>query len=214
MAISVNNIVARAQTILQDTTSIRWPELELVDWINDAQREVVMLVPQAGATTLDVTLDPLDSLQRLPSDAIQFLRVIRNVGGRAIRAADRDILDAQIPGWHQLTDSEVIHYVHDPMDPTTFYVYPRATGSVEVVYAKSPNAVTAGQNLAIPDVYANSVLDYILYRAYSKDAEATANRDLAVKCYERFVGALGMKMQAMTASVYGTPVQRASPVGS
>lgn len=214
MAIAVDSLVSRAQTILQDTTSIRWPELELVDWINDGQREVVMMVPHAGAVTTDLVLDSTDSLQRLPSDAIQLLRVVRNVGGRAIRAADRDILDAQLPEWHTTTGAAVLHYVHDPIDPVTFYVYPAAVGSVEVVYAKAPTAVAGGGNMSLPDIYANAVLDYILYRAYSKDAEATANRELAGQCYERFIGALGMKTQAMQAGVYATPVSRAAAVGS
>jgi hypothetical protein len=63
-------------------------------------------------------------------------------------------------------------------------------------------------------VYANAVLDYMLYRAYSKDAEATQNAELANAHLKRFVEMLGLKLQADASGRYETPVVRASKVGS
>ena len=214
MAIQINDLVLRAQIILQDTTGVRWPANELVDWLNDGQREVVMLHPQAGAVTETVTLDGSDSLQRIPSSGVQFLRLVRNINGRAIRQVDRDILDSQIPGWHNVTGNEVKHYVYDPMDQRVFYVYPKASVAVELVYARAPSTSSAGGGLSIPDVYANAVLDYVLYRAYSKDAEATANANLAEAHLRRFNESLGLKLAVDSAGLYQSPVRRASPVGS
>jgi hypothetical protein len=214
MAIQIDSLVLRAQTILQDTTGVRWPSAELVDWLNDGQREVVMLHPQAGAVTENFPLDATDSLQRIPTDGMQFLRVIRNVGGRAIREVDRDILDSQVPTWHTETGDAVLHYVHDPVDQRVFYVYPRAAGQIELVYAKAPTFADSGGALSIADVYANAVLDYILYRAYSKDAEATANMQLAEAHLKRFVESLGMKMTVDAGLAYQSGIRRASPVGS
>ena len=34
------NIISRVQDTLQDTTSVRWPEAELLRYINDAQRNI------------------------------------------------------------------------------------------------------------------------------------------------------------------------------
>jgi hypothetical protein len=121
----VADVISRAQRILQDSTGVRWPTAELLDWLNDGQREVVMLHPPAGAKTADFTLDGTDSKQditTLDSAASRFLRVIRNVGGRAVREVDRDILDSQVPDWHTVTGDEVEHYVHDPIDQKVFYV--------------------------------------------------------------------------------------------
>jgi hypothetical protein len=44
------NIISRVQDTLQDTTSVRWPEAELLRYINDAQREIVNFRPEASAT--------------------------------------------------------------------------------------------------------------------------------------------------------------------
>ena len=57
MAILVNDIISRVQSVLQDTTGVRWPQTELVLWINDAQREVALLKPDAMSNTAIATLD-------------------------------------------------------------------------------------------------------------------------------------------------------------
>lgn len=194
MTVPVSSILTRAKRTLQDTTGIRWPDLELLDWLNDGQREVAMLVPQAGAVTTTVALVN-NSRQQIPSDGTQFLKLVRNIGGRAIRQTQQSILDSQIPNWHEAVGNEVMHYTFDPIEPRSYYVYPRASRQVELVYARSPSASTMNGNLSIPAIYANAVLDYILYRAYSKDAEQTANRELANIHYTRFVESLGMKAQ-------------------
>ena len=57
MAVTVQSVVDRVQTVLQDTTGVRWKVTEeLVLWVNDAQREVALLKPDASATNATVTL--------------------------------------------------------------------------------------------------------------------------------------------------------------
>ncbi|MDO8312640.1 MAG: hypothetical protein Q7T25_11940, partial [Sideroxyarcus sp.] len=41
--------------------------------------------------------------------------------------------------------------------------------------------------------YGNGILDYVLYRAYSKDADYAANAQRAVGYYQVFAAALGIK---------------------
>lgn len=213
MAIQVSGILTRAKRILQDTTGIRWPDLELLDWLNDGQREVVLLAPQAGSATVPFTLVD-DTRQTIPDDGTQFLKLVRNIGGRAIRQTQHAILDSQVPEWHSARGTEVMHYTFDPIEPRTFYVYPVGTTSVELVYARAPQLATAQGNITIPDVYANVLLDYVLYRAYSKDAEETANRELANTHYTRFVESLGMKAQVDSAAAMSQSSITRGMVGS
>jgi hypothetical protein len=42
------NLLLRIEDTLQDTTNVRWPEAELLRYINDAQREVVNLRPESS----------------------------------------------------------------------------------------------------------------------------------------------------------------------
>jgi len=202
----VNNIVSRAGTLIQDATNVRWPQAELLDWLNDGQREVVLHKPEASVKNVSVSLTTGSTKQTIPTDGILLLDVTRNMGsggstpGNAIRLTTREVLDAQKPTWH--TDANALgyvqHYIYDTRDPKTFYVYPKAPATAwyaEVVYSAAPTDCSLGGTIQIDDIYANALLDYVLYRAYSKDAEYAANANLAIAHYQAFANAIGLKTQ-------------------
>lgn len=211
MAVSVASVIDRVQVTLQDTTGIRWPETsELILWVNDAQREIALLKPDASASNDIITLVD-GTKQSIPSSGNRLLRVIRNmsaqsggVGKRSIRLVSREILDAQTPDWHDPTvsgdaahGSVVKHYIYDEQDPRNFYVYPGVSGSthVEIVYSANPATVAASDDLSIPDIYANAVMNYVLYMAYMKDAEYAGNGQRAANHFQLFTASVTGKAQ-------------------
>ena len=143
MAIEARAIIRRAVETLQDTTSIRWPVNELVRYLNDGQREIVLHRPDSMVTNATLAL-AAGSKQTIPSGGAKLIEVVRNSAGskRAVRLCNREILDAQSPGWHSLAGvTEILHFMFDPRDPKTFYVYPpaaAANASVELVYSAYP----------------------------------------------------------------------------
>lgn len=218
MPISAQSIIRRAVETLQDPTSVRWPISELVRYLNDGQREVVLYRPDSMVTSTSRSL-ATGTRQTLPNGS-KLIEVVRNTGGtkRAIRMVNREILDAQTPGWHNLTGAtDILHYMYDPRDPTVFYVYPpAATGaSVELVYAAYPADIVepadgalytaVAGNISLPDIYGNVIQDYILYRAYSKDSEYAGNAQRAQAHYAAFANALGIEIKA-TVAVAPNPV--------
>ena len=213
--ITAQTIVDRAEVLLQDTTNVRWPAAELLGWLNDGQREIVALRPDAAAKTVSHQL-VAGTKQGIPADGYSLLKVVRNMGagsvpGAAIRQVPQEALDSSTPNWHALSAATVtLHYVFDPRTPKTFYVYPPADGStfVELVYSAVPAAIaTLGDVITLDDVYANSLLDYVLYRAYSKDLEVPASAERAAAHRVAFENSLGLKAQA-DASNRPVPVVR------
>ena len=212
MAILAQSIIRRVVETLQDSTSIRWPINELVRYLNDAQREIVLYRPDSMVTNASVTL-AAGSKQAIPTTGSKLIEVIRNTGTkRAMRITNREILDAQTPGWHILTGvTELLHYMYDPRDPKVFYVYPPATtaASVDLVYSALPTDITepadgvlytaVSGNVSVPDIYGNTLQDYILYRAYSKDSEYAGNAARAQAHYGAFANALGIEIKATVA---------------
>ena len=210
MAISAQSIIRRCVETLQDSTSIRWPVNELVRYLNDGQREVVLHRPDAMRTNAAVSL-VAGSRQALPSGGTKLIEVVRNSAGgkRAIRQVNREILDAQSPGWHNLTGvTEVLHFTYDPRDPTTFYVYPPAAASgasVDLVYAAMPTDITepadgalytaVSGNISVPDIYGNTIQDYVLARAYQKDSTYAGNAARAQAHYTMFASSLGIELK-------------------
>lgn len=211
MAVTVQSVIDRAQTVLQDTTGVRWPVVgELVLWINDAQREVALLKPDASATNSTITL-ATGTKQDIPSGGNRLLKVVRNMsaasngtGKRSVRLVDREVLDAQSPDWHDPTVTGdaahaaiVKHYVYDEANPRNFYVYPGVSGSayLEIIYSSNPAVVAQADSLSIPDIFANAVMNYVLYMAYMKDAEYAGNAQRASNHYQLFTASVTGKGQ-------------------
>lgn len=213
MALTAQSIIRRAVETLQDTTSVRWPVNELVRYLNDGQREVVLYRPDSMVTNVTVTLTS-GAKQSLPANGSKLIDVIRNTSGnkRSVRMTDRHILDSQTPNWYNLTGAtEILHYMYDPRDPKVFYVYPPAASSgasIDLVYSAYPTDITEPAdgsiytavtgNISLPDIYANLLTDYILYRAYTKDAEYAGNAARAQAHYGTFQSALSTEMNGTT----------------
>ena len=211
MAVSLQTILSRVTTLLQDPTFVRWPLTELYGYVADGEKEVCLFKPNAYITLGNTQL-AAGSKQTLPSGGLALLDVIRNRGaagtteGAAIRVVSREILDAQIPNWHTTAgDGTVKHYVYNPLDPVHFYVYPPQPATphyVELLYGGVPTGLSSytsdgstlahysSVNINLPDIYLNPLVNYTLFRAYSKDAEYAQNGVLAQKYYELFMGAV------------------------
>jgi len=169
---------------------------------------IVREKPEASVTNESVAL-VAGTKQSLPSTGILLIDVVRNMGadgdtpGNSIRIIMRKILDAQVPDWHLTAGAAAIikHYMFDPRDPTNYYIYPPsdATSQVEIIYSSAPTIVSAGENISIADVYESVLIDYILYRAYSKDADYAANAQRAQGHYQAVLQALGLQEKAETA---------------
>ena len=215
-AIQVNDVVTRVGQLLQDTTHIRWPLAEKLQYITDAAREVCFYKPDACVKTAVASL-VAGTKQVLPADGTTLVDIVRNMGvggatpGSAPRAVTREILDAQMPNWHASTPgAEVKHYTFDPQNQKVFYVYPpqpsSGTGSLELVYAAEPSEAAEGGSLGLDSTWVPAVVNYTLYRCYSKDAEYAANAQLAVAYYQAF----NAQMTARTAAEQASDVNRNS----
>lgn len=142
-------------------------------------------------------------------------------GKRAIRIVDPDILNTQEPDWHDPIAATgdaahttiVKHYMFDEDDPRNYYVYPGVAGNayVEVVYSASPTDLSsASSTIGVDDIYANAIIDFVLYRAYMKDAEYAGNNERAQSHYALFgssIGNGGQAQELLSPNSDSTPLQ-------
>lgn len=73
-----------------------------------------------------------------------------------------------------------------------------------ITTAVASTSMTAGSavvlgTLAVPDIFANALLDYMLYRAYSKDSEYAGNAQRAMNHQAAFASTLGVEIKATVA---------------
>lgn len=198
----VATLIDTAGIILQDTSQVRFPQAELMTFLNDAQREIVLHRPDARTVNGNMTC-VAGSKQSIPATGLRLIDVVRNDAGRAITQIDRKILDETLPDWHNTAadaTKKIEHFVYDPADPKNFYVYPNATVSmdIEIIYSTAPSDITYTSTVTITldDIYANAILDYMLYRAYQKDSEYAGNAERSMMHYQSFANALGIKSRA------------------
>ncbi len=196
-----SDVLNRIRILLNDTVAVRWSNDELLSWLTDGQRALAMVRPDASGVRQAVTL-VAGTRQTLPADCSRLFEVSRNLSatgapGRGITYVERDALESMAPNWHAATASATIrHYVYDGRDKAYFYVYPPAVANtqVELFYSKIPAAVTTTTaTLEVPDMYLDALVNYVAYRAYSKDAEFGANAALASNYLSLFTALVGAK---------------------
>jgi hypothetical protein len=197
MAAIANAVISRASTLLLDVTGIRWPATELLIYLCDGQREAASIKPNIYVKFATPMLAP-GPRQSMPADARELRAIARNVNGAAIRPVSRDLMDAHIPNWYAAqAKSTVQHTMYTDMEPLAFYVFPpqpaTGMGSVEMSYYAIPADIGLNDALLIPDTYIGALVDYILYRAFSKDSEYAANAEVAQGYLTSFTESLAGK---------------------
>jgi len=211
MTIAVRTIIDRAKFILQDDTSIRWTEEELVMWINSAQLEIVLLRPDAYSEVVSHVVDTSRASQEI-AEALQILDVLTANDGlpddgglgaptNVVRRVERAVLDAMDLNWVKDDASPTQHYVLDDRNRKTFYLYPHGSEYVSVLISKAPADVSDAADSLLDPIFAGPILDYVLYRAYSKDAEFAANAERATAYYTSFNTSIGLNTAAQRAAV-------------
>jgi hypothetical protein len=205
--VTAKTIIDKATIQLIDLTNIRWTRGELLSWLNDGMRQIVVIQPTASSTTAAKLL-VAGTRQTLPADGWLLLSIYRNMGtngttpGRAIRIISREILDGFNPDWHTATaKAEVRNYIYTDQDQTAFYVYPPNTGTqyIELNYSVQIADLTSeSQVIPIFDLFQPALVDYILYRACSKDAEYAPGLQLAQGYLATFVASVQGKTASET----------------
>lgn len=218
-------IMERAGILLNDEAYDRWTLPELAQWINAGVKAIVLAKPSAKSESRAISL-ARGTLQAVPTTPeptpLRLLGIVCNltdddprVRGRMVRPADRAQLDAAEPNWHNERfvpfRTEVRQFTFDEAVPLEFYVYPGNDGNgiVEAQLSVLPAALAASAavdalasyegDVGLPEPYSEPLLDYVLYRAQSKDS-TDGGQGRGNDHYMKFATALGIKAQTDTAS--------------
>ena len=125
--------------------------------------------------------------------------------GRIRRDVEQRILDAMHPRWEDTEvfaeSAEVLHYCYDDSEPLAFTVFPSndGTGLVELTACFEPVAATSdSEQIGVRDLFANALLDYMLFRAFDKDSDHPGNAERSAKHYAAYAAAVGVAGTAQT----------------
>lgn len=217
MATTAQSVIQMVQQdYLTDSAGNRWPASRLVQVLNDMQRVIVAVRPDAGAASTTLTL-LAGAAQVLPATAMALIE-LRHLGAAAktaIRQCQAEDLDAVEPGWRAATQSAtIVHYLYDPRHPRRFDVYPPAIvgTTLEGLVAAYPTDVgatsgdgksytTVSGNISLPDEFKAALQHLVAYGAYLHDAEYASNAALAKVHLDAAVAMVGEQLRAQVATM-------------
>lgn len=197
MATAVRSILNRVSALLSDEEHVRWEESELLEWLNDGQR-VIARGPATDAYVLRSNITAVvGTVQSLPPDGIRLIEVVKNVSnGSDVHESDYATINMLKSTWRVAAPGVAEVYFYDGNNPKEFELYPPQSGGelIELVYNAQPGDALVTGNIIIDDMYADSLIDYIAYRGFSKDTEdSSVELNRATAFYRAFLIGTGQK---------------------
>jgi hypothetical protein len=202
----VSDILGRVRPLLNDTdaSGYRWSNADLITYINDACRLVLIKRPDSNTSLTGLTLVD-GAIQTLPSTAYKLIDVICNLGandaqGRRVTIVEGEVLDQFSPSWRSGTRlGSVKHYLFDPRTPRRYEVYPPVLNGTKIqakVALYTGTATDPANDIGLSDEYMEHLVIFTLYKAYARDMEFAGNAELAASYLALFNGMLADKVTA------------------
>lgn len=201
MTTTAQTLITRAAAVLNDEANVRWTVSEMLGWLADGQREAAVLNPTLYTKTAVRTL--VAGAHQTLSDIADYgmlASVTRNLAfdgvtsGRSVTAVDEALVMASDPMWQTATPSPTVyHYMFDQNRRFSYRVQPPAMAGtkVEILYAAIPPAVASATDpIALQDHCVPALVDYLCFRALSKDAEFGDVPTLAAGYHKLFTEAV------------------------
>lgn len=193
-----------------------------LDWLNESQRAVVLMRPDAGSTVQSLQL-AAGTRQALPAGSTMLLDVTRNMGvdgatpGLTIRFGERGVEDMVSRSWHTGATAVVVKDVlyDDKKNPLVFWVNPPIPAApavwIETILALTPASVTdpvAGA-ITIADQYASPMQEWMLFRAYGMNTQSQTMMARSASHFKAFFDLLGVRMKSQVAYAAPAPATTA-----
>ena len=203
--VTAKELIEQVAGLLNDSDNVLWGRDELLIYLNDAQKAIVLRRPDACTVDLDDFTCKQGTKQTLPSDALRLVDVPRNTNGRVIRGSlDKDTLDKNYPDWHSdEPELQAENFIYDARNPKTFYLFPSVVAGtqVNIVYSKTPDVISlsqmeSGATIGVDDIYSNAIVEWVMFKAYIKESESTVSTNKSNMHLNAFKAQMGEKGQA------------------
>lgn len=192
------DIIAEARRLLQDTrVPFRYPEAELLSYVNQVLRRVLTVRPDLFIDTVTVPLTAGTVLQALPAGAHRLVDVYYVEGYNSVNEVERPILERGYPQWVSDPAGIPYNFVRHARNPTKFFVYPRPIENLSLVvdYVVAPPTYTVDEEITAPtDGYMSTVVDGVVFLASSIDDEHVLS-GRAKLFLDSFMQSLGTDLQ-------------------
>jgi len=183
MTILASDLTKRLARTLHDITKVRWPEDEMYESIDDAQKALLEARPDMFEVTEPVQMI-LGPKQPVPADCYSLFDLAYNLSAdmdpiSTVTKVERPLMDRAVTHWmSEPSDTQVDHWMQSEREREFFWVYPPVgedpetsqPGWVEMRYARRPGIISGpGTELGVTDEGINGVYYFAMMRLLEKD---------------------------------------------
>lgn len=192
-----SDIISDARPTLNDTDTVtpRQDDTELLRYVNAGIKEIASYKPALFSTVGDMICVPGKCEQAITFlDAAALIEVLCIHGGAAVTPFDRASMDLFNPNWRNDAAGPAENWSPLDGDPLNFFIYPKAPDTAQVLdvrYVRNPATYALDDLISdLPDTYRPALVDYVIYRAESKDDEHVLSQR-AQSHYTAFLAKIG-----------------------
>jgi hypothetical protein len=191
-ALTSTDIGTRVKRIFGDTANVQINDSDIVMWINDAMREIVMQHEGLFQTTSTLPSVAGTNQYTLPTDLLSLQEIAYRDGVSGayygLRFLSAEGLDQATPDWTDTTSTGTPAY-YARGDSGKFFIVPTPDTSVangiQITYSKYATDISGLTSTALPfpEYYHQTILEYCLMKAYEMDEnwEATDRKSQYVQ---------------------------------
>lgn len=180
---------------------VTWTQAELLRYLTLGLFTLCNVKNDAYKVVRDIPL-VAGYVQRLPQVeltgdipvGLALFEVLANTNGDAVNQVGREVLNAADPAWVRATPtSDIIEWMTDVRDRTTFFVNPPndGTGLVKVMYgALPPVMVDVSQTIPVSDAYRFALANFVVGQAYAANTKRkdTTKSQMYMQMFNQQIG--------------------------
>jgi hypothetical protein len=198
MSLKLRDFIQLVSIQLYDANNTNWSEPELLSWLEEGIGSLAAVRPDLFTQTLEIQLTP-GARQSTPPTAVRIMRVLStsttaNGTRRGVTRFNLRSMTAARPDW-ELDPPGRARQFSLVSDADVFYIYPPQPAPAHfaqveaVVVPQVPRPTDPGYETATLDVdqrFHRALVDYVLYRTYSKDADVAGQSERALMHYRAY----------------------------
>lgn len=179
-------IRSTTRTTLDDasTTDQLWTDVELNEYINDAENQSCkiadLLIDSTTVSICTITLVSGTAIYSISPLILKIPRAFITGATRPLIQTTKRILDLTYPSWASASGDERSFFIGDT-NKITIYKKPDGAGTLTLTVSRLPlTAMSADSGTPEIDAqYHDGMVDWVLYRAYSKQDSKTLDPEKA-----------------------------------
>lgn len=187
---NLGEVKVRVRRQFGDEASVQITDDDIVRWVNDAQRDIVMKNETVLQTTALTSSIQGEQRYSFPSNllvlrSIQYRRTTNDLAYYKLRGMSYAEFDEYADGWDGTAYGPSYPVVYTTY-ADQFLLFPipvsSETNNIKIVYSRQPNDVSDdADDLDLPLAYHNAIVEYCLSKAYELDEDWQAANNLAVQ---------------------------------